>query len=229
VETLDALRAAARETTGDGNDDVVTRGAMLRAVGPLGRDDAPEDVRDEARATIRQLVVSDDLESRVAGLDAAGNAGTEALLDVVQTGFEDERPAVRASAYNALRDMPRDLIQPVITDALQHERDGSVRRALVTAAYTNANAAARPYVDPLLARAVVSTLGSTPDEGARAAAIRLAGIAAPQSAEVRAELASWLEQESDPSVIQVLGRFLSVSEARAALARARGAQAEGTH
>ena len=118
--------------------------------------------------------------------------------------------------------MPRDLIQPVITDALQHEAHGDVRRALVSAAYTNATASARPYVDPLLAQAAVETLATTSDEGARMATIGLAGLAAPRSPEVRAALARWLEQETDPSVIQALGRHLSVAEARAALARGQG-------
>ena len=48
----------------------------------------------------------------------------------------------------------------------------------------------------------------------------LVGIAAPQSPEVRAALADWLQHETDPSVIQVLGRYLSVGEARVALAQA---------
>lgn len=221
LSSLAALRAAAQQT-GDGPDDIVTRGTMMRAAGGLGRDSAPEEVREQARAYIRGLATSDDVDIRVAGLDAAGNAGTEALLDVVRAGFDDARPVVRSSAYNALRDMPRDLIQPVIADALQHEAHGDVRRALVSAAYTNATATARPYVDPLLAQAAVETLATTPDEGARVAAIGLAGLAAQRSPEVRAALARWLEQETDPSVIQALGRHLSVAEARAALARGQG-------
>jgi hypothetical protein len=227
MDSLNALRAAAEER-GRSMDDTVTRGVMMRSVGPMARDDAPEDVREEARQYIRELASSADLEDRLAGLDAAGNAGSEALLDAIEPGFEHGEPTIRASAYNALRDMPRDLIQPVITDALRHETHGDVRRALVAAAYTNANAAARPYVDPLLAQAAVATLASTPDEGARMATIGLAGIANDASPEVHAALLAWMEHEEDPNVIQVLGRYLSVEEARAAIERRRAAGASGT-
>jgi hypothetical protein len=218
MDSFESMRAAAEARTRT-EDDESLRGVVRRSMGAFARDDAPEEVRDEARAYIRELSSASDPERRLAGIDAAGNAGTDALLDAVEGGFDDADPTVRASAYHALRDMDRDLVQPIVTEALGHETDDGVRRSLVEAAYTNARRSARPVVSPELARATAARLPSIGDVGARAAAIRLVGVAARTDPAASQALAAWLPEEPEPELVQLIGQYISLEEARAALAQ----------
>ncbi|MCB9660551.1 MAG: HEAT repeat domain-containing protein [Sandaracinaceae bacterium] len=218
LESFESMRVAA-EANARSTDDEGVRGVIMRSMGPFAGDEAPEEVRTEARAYIRELASASDPARRLAGIDAAGNAGTDVLLDAIEGGFTDADETVRASAYHALRGMRRDLVQPVVADALTRETSDVVRRSLVEAAYTNAQQSSRPVVSPELATATAATLSNIADPGARAAAIHLVGIAAETQPEARAALAAWLANEPTPENLQILGRYVSVDEARAALAQ----------
>ncbi len=218
MESFDSMRAAAESEARSGDDEGV-HGVVMRSMGPFAGDEAPEDVREEARSYIRELASADDPARRLAGIDAAGNAGTDVLLDAIEGGFADTDETVRASAYHALRGMRRDLVQPVVADALTRETSDVVRRSLVEAAYTNAQQSARPAVSEELAVATASTLSNIADPGARAAAIHLVGIAARTQPDARAALIAWMAHEPEPELLQILGRYLSVEEARVALAQ----------
>jgi hypothetical protein len=219
MESLASMREAA-EASARTDEDESVQGVVRRSIGPFARDDAPEEVRNEARAYIRELAESaDDPERRLAGIDAAGNAGSDGLLDAIEGGFNDADPAVRASAYHALRDMSRELVQPVVADALGHETDDHVRRSLVEAAYTNAQRSSRPVVSSELAEATAASFGSIEDVGARAAAIRLVGVAARNDPAASQALAAWLTQEPEPELVQLIGQYISLEEARGALAQ----------
>ncbi len=218
MDSFESMRAVA-EASARTDEDESVRGVVQRSIGPFARDDAPEDVRTAARAYIRDLAGASDPGRRLAGIDAAGNAGADALLDAIEGGFEDADPTVRSSAYHALRDMDRELVQPIVADALGHETDDRVRRSLVEAAYTNVLRSERPTVSPELALATAAKLPSIEEAGARAAAIRLVGVAARNDPAASQALAAWLPREPQPELVQLIGQYISLEAARAALAQ----------
>ena len=98
MESFASMREMA-EASARTDEDEGVQGVVRRSIGPFARDDAPEEVRNEARAYIRELAdTTDDPERRLAGIDAAGNAGADGLLDAIEGGFDDADPTVRASA-----------------------------------------------------------------------------------------------------------------------------------
>jgi hypothetical protein len=212
-QAVDALVTEARARGGDAEGQDVARSALL-ALGTLDRNAAPTDpalaaqARRELDARLRGGPPADEV---LADLDAVGNAGDGALLADVEPYTHDPAAQVRAHAAEAYRRAEGAADEARLIAWLRAEPDAGVRRAILASLTERVEGAGGEESDALVA-AAGQALATEPDPQARGLLIRLLGEAAASVPEAKQALIAQFHRESQPELLELIGRYCSVSD-----------------
>ena len=208
--TLAALVAARGRAGNDAEGRQLAVTALL-GVGSMAKNGG---LPDELRAQVHELVAGElgrasGMEDRRAALAAAGNTGDATHADAVRRQIASDEPDVRAAAYDALDRIGALPPARELVDVFLRDDAPGVRRALDGPLTRRAE----PLDDETIARCAAA-LASTPDVRERATLVEVLGLAARTSPAAKAALQARFRVEREPSILVLIGRYLTAAELR---------------
>lgn len=213
ADTLAALNKLVNEGSRlkDVSDAQRLENAATFAIGTLERRQREKNpaLATQARESIREHLreAKKDPIKITAALDAIHNSGHPSFIPDLQPHFASDKTMVRKHAYEALKRMPVESTAPLFESLLGKESDPQ-QRAVLAVSFADQAREARVAPPQSVWNPAASKLSDERNALVRASYVHLIGMAAESSEGAVTALAEQYHKESDPRMLQAIGRYV---------------------